>query len=99
MSRRYVAASCTMISIDQWSSRRPKFLIRTAIAAAVLSIGPSYVVSAGPAAYFDGRGWVDGDVARTPYLPLLMVSGNRLGETWLDYVNTCYRLGLDHSGG
>ena len=88
-----------MISTDQRSARRHKLLIRTAIAAAVLSIVPCYVLSAGPAAYFDGRGWIDGDLARTPYLPLLMASRNRLGETWLDYVNGCYRLGSDHSDG
>jgi hypothetical protein len=62
------------------SSRRHKLLIRTAIAAAVLSIVPCYYVSAGPAAYFDGRGWIDGDIARTPYLPLLIASRNRIGE-------------------
>jgi hypothetical protein len=83
---------------DPQSSRRHKLLIRTAIAAAVLSVVPSYFVSAGPAAYFDGRGWVDGDVARTPYLPLLMITYSDPGESWLDYVNWCYRLGVEHAG-
>jgi hypothetical protein len=88
-----------MTATDDRLHGRHKLIIRSAIVAAVLLLFPCYVISAGPAAYFDGRGWLESDTARMPYLPVLMASRNRLGEKWLEYVNWCYRLGVQHADG
>jgi hypothetical protein len=76
----------------------PRWKRKRWIALAILLLIAWYPLSAGPAAYFDGRGWVPGDIAKAPYLPLAMGRNIPAVELWMDYANWFYLLGQRHAG-